>query len=297
MPVIAIVNRKGGSGKSTLATNIAALCAKSGLQVMLGDVDRQRSVDGWLGRRSTQAPTITSWAVDRSKVLRPPAGTTHVVLDTPGALYDHDLARLTMNVSAMVVPIGPSVFDIEASLQFLSDLRKLPRVSTGRCRVIAVGMRWPQDKRQQWLANGKKWDTQLLTVIPEAPIYRTCLDTGASIFEVPESSSPDVTEPWEPLLRWLQLTWSARTAHIQDLSTQSPAQLLPVLSPGTMEKAQRQAPRAGEERLAGSQLTPMSSPQQRQGSQQIALPLRPHKSEMNSPGWLSRLLNLRGRSI
>lgn len=60
---------------------------------MLGDVDRKRSVDGWGGRKSTQSPTITSWAVDRSKVLRHPVGTTHVALDTPGALYDYDLAR------------------------------------------------------------------------------------------------------------------------------------------------------------------------------------------------------------
>ena len=97
MPVIAVVNRKGGSGKSTLATNIAAWCAQNGWQVMLGDVDRQRSMHSWLSRRSRQAPFVTSWAVDRSRTLRPPSGTTHVVLDTPGALYDHHLAKLVVN--------------------------------------------------------------------------------------------------------------------------------------------------------------------------------------------------------
>jgi chromosome partitioning protein len=51
MPVIAVVNRKGGSGKSTLSTNIAAWCAHNGWQVMLGDVDRQRSMQSWLSRR------------------------------------------------------------------------------------------------------------------------------------------------------------------------------------------------------------------------------------------------------
>ena len=54
MPVIAVINRKGGSGKSTLATHLAAYCATNGKRVMLGDVDRQQSAQGWLKLRSTQ---------------------------------------------------------------------------------------------------------------------------------------------------------------------------------------------------------------------------------------------------
>lgn len=216
MPVIAIVNRKGGSGKSTLATNIAAWCAMNGYQVMLGDLDRQRSINSWLSRRPAASPVITTWAVDRSKVMRAPAGTTHVVLDTPGALYDHELAKLAINVSAMVVPIGPSVFDLDASLQFLEELRNLPRVSSGRCKVVAVGMRWPEDKRQEWLADAQQWDIPLLTVIPEDAAYRTCLEGGASIFDPRDGRSTDLIDPWNPLLQWLQLTWAAQQANAME---------------------------------------------------------------------------------
>lgn len=200
MPVIAVVNRKGGSGKSTLATNIAAWCAHNGWQVMQGDVDRQRSMHSWLSRRPAAVPEVTSWAVDRSRVLRPPAGTTHVVLDTPGALYDHDLAKLVINVDALVVPIGPSLFDRDASLQFLAELRQLPRVSSGRCRLVAVGMRWPAEKRAAWLGSGRQWDAPLLTVIPELAVYRTSLETGGGIFDLPEEAIETETEPWRPLL-------------------------------------------------------------------------------------------------
>lgn len=208
MPVIAVVNRKGGSGKSTLATNIAAWCAHNGWQVMLGDVDRQRSMHSWLSRRSKDAPQVTTWAVDRSRTVRPPSGTTHVVLDTPGALYDHHLAKLVVNVDALVVPIGPSVFDRDASLDFLAELRLLPRVSSGRCLVVAVGMRWPEDERQRWLARGQQWDCPLLTVIPERAVYRTSVQQGASIFDAPEDSVADELLPWQPLLAWLQEMWS-----------------------------------------------------------------------------------------
>lgn len=208
MPVIAVVNRKGGSGKSTMATNIAAWCAHNGWQVMLGGVDRQRSMHSWLSRRPTAVPEVSSWAVDRSRVLRPPAGTTHVVLDTPGALYDHDLAKLVINVDALVVPIGPSLFDRDASLQFLAELKQLPRVSSGRCRLVAVGMRWPAEKRAAWLGNGRQWDAPLLTVIPELAVYRTSLETGGSIFDLPEEAIETETEPWRPLLSWLRVVWS-----------------------------------------------------------------------------------------
>ena len=54
MPVAAVINRKGGSGKSTLATQLAGCLAARGLQVMLGDVDRQQSSLAWLRRRSVQ---------------------------------------------------------------------------------------------------------------------------------------------------------------------------------------------------------------------------------------------------
>ena len=89
MSVIAVVNRKGGSGKSTLATHLAAHFANSGVPVMLGDVDRQQSTQSWLRSRSlrdlpSSAP-IVGWAVDPKRVLRPPAGVRHVVLDTPAA--------------------------------------------------------------------------------------------------------------------------------------------------------------------------------------------------------------------
>jgi chromosome partitioning protein len=90
VPVIAVINRKGGSGKSTVATHIAAHLARGGQPVMLGDVDRQQSSRAWLRRRSrldaVKAPPIRGWVIDKTSVARPPAGITHLVLDTPGGL-------------------------------------------------------------------------------------------------------------------------------------------------------------------------------------------------------------------
>lgn len=208
MTVVALLGRKGGSGKSTLSTNIAAWCARNGHQVMLGDVDRQQSVRSWLQRRSAQAAKVNTWAVDNGKVFRAPPGTTHVVLDTPGGLYDHELAKLVVWIDAIVVPIGPSVFDRDASLDFLKELQKLPKVASGRCKVAVVGMRWPIERVQEWHARGGQWDTPLLTVIPDAPHYRSCLENGGSLFDMPDAIRQSDMPHWLPLLDWLDKVWA-----------------------------------------------------------------------------------------
>lgn len=208
MTVVALLGRKGGSGKSTLSTNIAAWCARNGHQVMLGDVDRQQSVRSWLQRRSPQAAKVNTWAVDNGKVFRAPPGTTHVILDTPGGLYDHELAKLVVWVDAVVVPIGPSVFDRDASLNFIKELQKLPKVASGRCKLAVIGMRWPMDRVQQWHAQGHQWDIPLLTVIPDLAHYRSCLENGGSLFDMPEAIRQTDLPYWRPLLNWLDAVWN-----------------------------------------------------------------------------------------
>jgi chromosome partitioning protein len=219
MTVVALLGRKGGSGKSTLATNLAAWCARNGHHVMLGDVDRQQSVRSWLQRRSPQAAKVNTWAVDNGKVFRAPPGTTHVILDTPGGLYDHELAKLVVWIDAIVVPIGPSIFDRDASLDFLKELKKLPKVSSGRCKVAAVGMRWPMERVEQWHAQGRQWDTPLLAVIPDLSHYRSSLENGGSLFDLPAAIRQSDMQHWEPLLDWLDQVWkptpSSATAAVQ----------------------------------------------------------------------------------
>jgi len=204
MPVVAIVNRKGGSGKSTLATNLAAWCASKGWRVMLGDIDRQQSIKSWLSRRGSGRAPITTWAVDNGKVFRAPKGTTHVVLDTPGAIYGHDLSKLIVWVDALLIPIGPSVFDWDASATFMEEVRRHPKVKSGRCKVAAIGMRWPQDRVQAWEVSIHQDRIPLLTVIPDLSCYRSLLEAGSSVFDGPGSQQ---YSEWAPLLQWLDRVW------------------------------------------------------------------------------------------
>jgi len=209
MPVIAVVNRKGGSGKSTLAAHLAAWCAREGLPVVLGDVDRQQSTQSWLRRRMAQKveqrASLVGWGVDPRAVVRPPAGNGHVVLDTPGGLRGFDLARVVMYADAIVMPVCNSVFDRESAAECLAELRTLPRIASGRCRVAAVGMRL--DARTKGAEVLRAWAEALelpfIGVLRDTQAYVRCLEQGLTLFDLPAAKAEQDMLQWRPILEWL----------------------------------------------------------------------------------------------
>ena len=206
MPVIAVVNRKGGSGKSTLSAHVAAWCAHQGSSVMLGDVDRQQSARSWLRRRDPSLPTIAPWAVDQKNMLRVPSGITHVVLDTPGGLHGFELARVVMFADVIIMPLTNSVFDRESAEQCHAELIALPRIASGRCKLVTVGMRI--DGRTQAARLLRDWSENLgipcIGSVREAQLYVRTLERGMTIFDLPAHlSAPDVQQ-WKSILDWLQ---------------------------------------------------------------------------------------------
>lgn len=222
MPVIAIVNPKGGSGKSTLATHLAGHAASLGLSVMLGDVDRQKSTVLWLRRRALEpiarrAP-IVSWIADPQKLLRPPAGVTHVVLDTPGGLRGFDLARVVMSADAVLMPVCDSAFDRDAAAQAWNEISALPRVASGRCRVAVVGMRI--DARTHAEATLRAWSEVIgapfLGVLRDTQAYVRCIERGLTVFDLPPGRAQADRDQWAPILDWLDPVWLS-----QELATPS----------------------------------------------------------------------------
>ena len=205
MPTIALVSRKGGCGKSTLATHIAAYFAREGMTITLGDLDHQQSMRVWLKRRPSAAPAIAGWVGETHGSVRPPIGTTHLVLDTPGGLHGLALAKVAMVADAILIPVSGSVFDREAASDCWAELRLHPRVVSGRCQVAAVGMRL--DRRTQaeeiasdWAASiGLNW----LCSLRSSQIYVRAVDNGLSIFDMPASVTEIDREQWKPLLKWL----------------------------------------------------------------------------------------------
>ena len=220
MPVIAVINRKGGSGKSTVATHIAASLAHEGHPSMLGDIDAQQSSRAWLRRRAKldarQAPPIQGWIVDKLSVARPPAGVTHLVLDTPASLTGFNLARLVMWCDAIVMPVCDSAFDRESAAACHAELLELPRVAAGRCKVGVVGMR--VDRRTKGHASLDAWASQhrmnFLGSLRATQLYVSAAEQGMTMFDLPPAKSAADREEWLPVLEWIKAATQprARTA-------------------------------------------------------------------------------------
>ncbi len=203
MPVIVVANPKGGVGKSTLATNVAGCLAASGCSVMLGDVDRQQSSRQWLNVRPPQLPHISGWDVASDHIVRPPKGVTHVVLDTPAGLHGKRLDAVMKIADRLLIPLQPSLFDIQATHSFVQELRAHKRGH--EVKLGLVGMR----VREHTLANEQLH--HYLSTLP-VPVVAWLRDTqnyvqlaarGLTLWDVAPSRVERDLAQWAPLSQWI----------------------------------------------------------------------------------------------
>ena len=203
MPVVVIANPKGGVGKSTLATNVAGYWASRGHAVMLGDVDRQQSARLWLGLRPAAARPITAWDVQRDFIVRPPRGTTHVVLDTPAGLRGLQLKDALRLADRVLVPLQPSIFDIYATREFIDELRELKGAAPQR--IGLVGMR--VDERTLAAEQLRQFTHDLglpvLAQLRPTQNYVHLAARGLTLFDVAPGRVQRDLEQWQGLCRWL----------------------------------------------------------------------------------------------
>lgn len=210
MPVVAVVNRKGGSGKSTLASHLAAYGAHRGAPVYVADVDRQQSMRARLRERSAQPAgqqnPIVACAVESRAFVRPPAGPDLVIVDTPGGLTGLELARVVMYADAILMPVCNSLVDRASASECIAELRRLPRVASGRCALAAIGMRVETASESHTAL--RRWADglalPLVAALRESMTYVRCAEQGLTLFDLPPAVvRPEMAE-WAPLLDWLQ---------------------------------------------------------------------------------------------
>ena len=203
MPVIVVANPKGGVGKSTLATSIAGYFASRGHAVMLGDVDRQQSSRLWLGLRPATLPPIRAWEVAHDDIVRPPKGTTHVVLDTPAGLHGKRLDEVMKLADRIVVPLQPSLFDIHATHDFLQQLRAHKRGD--RVKIGLVGMRMREhtlsaDQLRHFLDTLK---VPVIGQLRDTQNYVQLAARGLTLWDAAPSRVERDLEQWQPIAAWL----------------------------------------------------------------------------------------------
>ncbi|TXC67328.1 ParA family protein [Piscinibacter aquaticus] len=210
MPVIAVLNRKGGSGKSTLATHLAALVRR---HRALDHAGRRRlpGFRGGLAQAAQRAPggagTGDRRMVGRSAPRDAAAGRRHPRgARYAGGLRGLDLAKVVMTADALLIPVCHSVFDRESATDCVAELRQLPRVASGRCRIGVVGMRI--DARTRGESVLRAWAEEqglpFVGALRETQAYVRCAEQGLTIFDMPPAKTQADVDQWQPILDWLR---------------------------------------------------------------------------------------------
>lgn len=206
MKRLLVANAKGGSGKTTLATNFAGMFAAKRLRVVLADMDRQQSAARWLARRPAGFPVIRGWLPDADRAAIKAFDPQWVVYDSPAGLHGHKLEELIKRADLVLVPVVPSVLDMDASVDFIEALAAQKAIRKGDSSIALVANRVdPQTVAARELENFlAAWDLPVLTHLHAAQVYVHCAAGGASLFDLPRSRAMPEIERWDPLQRWIR---------------------------------------------------------------------------------------------
>ncbi len=188
-----------------MSTNIAGYFASQGHPVILGDADTQQSSKFWLSQRPETLPHIATWEYQPDLVLtaKPPKGITHVVIDTPGGISGWRLQEVMERADKVVVPVMPSVFDMQATNDFLIKLMQLTQ--NRATQVAVVGNR--VDTRTISAANLRKFieslEVPVLSYLRDTQYYLHMAAHGLSMFDITPSKVQKDLEQWVPICEWL----------------------------------------------------------------------------------------------
>ena len=202
MPVIVVANPKGGVGKSTLSTNLAGWLARQGHAVMLGDVDRQQSARTWLSLRPPELPTIATWDTDHEDIVKPPKGTTHVVIDTPAGLHGKRLDEVMKLADYVLVPLQPSIFDIYATRAFVAELQARRRHDKVKVAVVGNRVKDHTIAADQLRSFLETLGAPVLTHLRDTQNYVHLAARGLTLWDVAPGRVEKDLEQWAPVTAW-----------------------------------------------------------------------------------------------
>ncbi len=207
MKTVLVASSKGGVGKTTIATHLAAQSALAGQRTVLVDADPQGSSRRWAERRAGLASAVLPLDGTRATWAGAiPEDTQRVVIDAPAGAMRKDLDEYLSRADTVVVPVLPSVLDIDASVDFLNTLAKHPRVRRGTLRVGLVGNKlkpWT-NASQQSLELLKQWPYPVVAQLRDSQAYVMLVGLGKSLFDYQSAQVRKHQEDWQPLLRWLK---------------------------------------------------------------------------------------------
>ena len=207
MRTVLVASSKGGAGKSTLATNLAAYFALDGQRTVLVDADRQKSSTHWCEKRAAMANAVLPLdGTRRNWEAKLPSDAQRVVIDAAAGAMGEDLESFLAKADAVLVPVNPSIIDLEATVPVLKSLAQHPRVKKGKLPVGLVGNRlkpWTSAS-QQAVGQLKAWPYPVVGELRDTQAYVLMVALGKSVFDYHSEQIRGHQDDWAPLLKWLR---------------------------------------------------------------------------------------------
>lgn len=195
--IITVGSEKGGTGKTTLATNIAAMRAMAGYDVLLVDTDIQQSASFWAGVRA-ENPNIAAKLTCVSKQgkigydLLELKKKFHCIIVDAGGRDSLELRQAVLVSDQIIIPIRTGQFDtwtITRMAQILDDskvilggvqpyARTLLNAANTNPAVNEIA------EAREYLEDYKAQMPLLDTVIFERIVYRRTVRDGMGVAEV-----------------------------------------------------------------------------------------------------------------
>jgi len=207
MRTILVASSKGGAGKSTLSTSLAAHFAVDGKRTVLVDADKQHSATRWCEKRAhldTAVLPIDGTVKNWQKQI--PENTQIVIIDAPAGAMGDDLDPYIEMADAVLVPVLPSMIDIEATVPFLNSMAKNAKVKKKKLPVGLVGNRlkpWT-NASQQAIEQLKSWPYSVVGELRDTQAYVLMVALGKSVFDYNSEQLRSHQEDWAPILKWLK---------------------------------------------------------------------------------------------
>jgi len=224
---ILIANSKGGSGKTTVTTTLAGYFARCGRVTTLVDGDPQGSSLAWCRQRPAHLAPVHALAsgdpahgLHAGWLLRIPANTGVLLLDTPAGLRMHELERFARHADVLLVPVVPSAIDLRATLAFLDGIRKLHEVRAGQLRVALVANRVRERTRsaRQLDAALDRLTEAAIVRVRDSQVYVAAAEAGRSLFDDDGSAARSHRDDWQALFDWIARRM-AQPANVTPLPT------------------------------------------------------------------------------
>jgi len=207
MRTILVASSKGGAGKSTLSTSLAAHFAVDGKRTVLVDADQQQFSTRWCEKRAhldTAVLPIDGTVKNWQKQI--PENTQVVIIDSPAGAMGDDLDPYIELADAVLVPVLPSMIDIEATVPFLNSMAKNARVKKKKLPIGLVSNRlkpWT-NASQQAVEQLKSWPYSVVGELRDTQAYVLMVALGKSVFDYNSEQLRSHQEDWAPILKWLK---------------------------------------------------------------------------------------------